>query len=72
MTRRLVTADDREAAELLQTNFTMLCISIRPILLSIGHSEEVIDDWTAKAHAQIKAMKPRTYVGVGFGVESCG
>ncbi|KAG8953842.1 hypothetical protein FRC04_001472 [Tulasnella sp. 424] len=55
--------DGREslAAQLLQLAFWKIGVALRPVLLTSGHPEEIVDRWIQEQEAEVGEMKAKLY-----------
>ncbi|KAG8953841.1 hypothetical protein FRC04_001471 [Tulasnella sp. 424] len=49
------------AAQLLQLAFLKIGVTLRPVMLISGNSEEVVDQWIREQEAEVKAMNAKLY-----------
>lgn len=63
---------DQYVAELMRQNYFKVCASWRPAILNGGFPEADVDEWIAKARAEISKLEVNSYVGVSAGAPSGG
>lgn len=52
------------AAQLMQLAFLKIGVTLRPVMLISGNSEEVVDKWIREQEAEVKAMHAKLYFKV--------
>lgn len=62
----IVSENERYTSELLRQNFIRLSAAFRPMLLSGGYPEEVVDQWIAKTHEELHTEQLHLYCKVCF------